>query len=1128
MINLTSSIQILDPSTLTSQVHEAIDKTLEALTERYGPEPAKLAWFGRHGFVYMFGARNILKSTIFDDQFIHASYHYSQSSSQNKDSSSYFNFLKNYSIGLMPARSALHAVKQGVKILLVQLRDQGAILLPTLFETGPHFKPATNDNELLSFISRFAVDEKGTQVIASIVSDKDARRVFYYMPRIIRATNWSKIEDFDIFDYSKLHAAQLHSIKAKDGEFNKSVQVPWTLFLQTLLEFFPDRVKFSASDFRSYSAWSLSGSGIGIVSLEKFSNAVGVVESPKKRAPRQNNFDNSMPTVEQTTDLLELSRSNFHDDALTYFEKYKAKYTERKIFDNGGSVPLYVGREHIKVSELAKHWIEAIRKYRNHRQDILGYESDSADGALAILYDYLFLYLPWWKELYPDSSVRVPLYPRDFSRLLFVDREEFVPCNVMPEGLLKLIALRRKGATTRRDAIIAIDNFFKFVQEKYAEDEQMAGAMFRNPIRRKFDAPRVGRPGKTTKVVFPKDSYPWLVRYAYAVEAFGQYLQELCLSGELAYSSARKLSGKSNFITSEIGFVPFVRYRGKLVKVAEIPNVYTWETRTINKEEAGKKDIFLPHLTTHRSLSFAIESGHRMSNILWLDRRTWNRGNDHYDAHGLYRGAPDPYPYVYNLYVNTDKTKDAGFETHIVFRAHALLMREQCFQNSIDEPNVSNAVFYKGREKSRFGSIVPLFRSAVNDTPVSEQYYEVWLDFLIAFEKFYQNLSGLPTKFTEEMTESDEGGASKIRVRAINTPHACRATFATNRQGLMETSDIAQTIGHENVITTHHYQAMRAEDLKKVLENSDRSIFDDSDLFDGKSPSHIRADKEDSSLVRSFRNDREETLKKFSFMPALSSWNTADSSELTEEKITQLRQGPMSLVRFLPTHICPVGTQCPVDVIKAAGAPGRCGICPLAMKCIDHLPAIGAKKNALVEQIRYKNAECKFLEETGEVTAADELYEQVEADTNELLGWQLSEEILFRMLKERQASSASSDSVLFVVDQPDIVRNHLTRVVKHSGPVEFMLQRIAEGNAYPSMQTPELRSVAAGLRKKIMAGGDVNKFLTEQGSFSVVAEAAGMLKSIMRTHGLTLKEVGRKLLESSNTASARPVLMPES
>jgi hypothetical protein len=1126
MINLTSDIQIVDLSSLSSHVHDAIDKTLQALIQRYGDEPPSVIWTKPHGFTYMFGPRNILKSTNFDERFVRASALYTQSGSQNKGAPSYFNLLKGYGLGLMPASSGLNSVKQGVKMLIVQLRDQGAIVLPAAFETGPHFRPATNDNELLKFINRFAVDENGVQIVASNFGDKEARRIFYYMPRIVRATTWNSIEDFNIQDYSKLHAAQLRSHNANDKSFNKSVQVPWTLFLQVLLEYFPDRVSFTASDLERYSAWTLSSKGINDVEFENFSQRVEPVATPKRRALRRGNRDKNNFSEEKRDELTSLTTSMRHDDALAYFEKYKAGKTEREIFDGVATVPSYVGREQVKVGELAQHWIKAIRKYRQHRQDILSYESDSVDGSLAILYDYLFLYLPWWMEIYPNSAVQFPLYPRNFSRLVFVDREEAVPIDVMPEGLLKLIALRRKGATTKRSAIIDIEKFFEFIRDKYVDDEQMAGALFKNPIRRRFDAPRISRPGKTNKVVFPKDSYPWLVRYAYAVEAFGQYLQEQCLSRKISYTSARKYSQESTFAPQEFGFIPFVRYRGNLVIVKEIPNVYSWETRTVKR---GNKsvDIFIPHLTTHRSLTFAIESGLRMASILWLDRRNWNERNHHFDPSGTYLGAPDPYPYTYDIYVNTDKTKDKGFDSCIVFRAHALLLRETRFQESINEAHINNAVPYKGRQNSRFGSIVPLFRSAISQGPVSEKYYDVWLEFLIAFEKFYQSATGMPTRFTEEVIQVDENGVEEVRIRTINTPHACRATFATNRQGLMETSDIAQVIGHEDIITTQHYQAMRVEDVKKALEKGDRVLFEEAEIFDAKSPVHIRADKEESSLVRSYRKDRAKALIDFSFMPAVVAWNTADSNELNEEKIEILRHGPMSLVRFLPTHICPVGMQCPEDVIKAAGAPQRCGICPLAMKCIDHLPAIGAKKNALVEQIRYKNAQCKAMEKAGENTAADELYDQVEADTNELIGWQLSEEILVQMLKSRQSSSYTDSDVQFLVDQPEIVRHHLTRVVKRSEPVDFMLQRIAEGNAYPSLQTPELRAVAAGIRKKIMAGSNTDNFMTDLGSFSVVAEAAGMLKSVMRMHGLTLKDVRRKLLASNAVPSAALVLTSE-
>ena len=59
-----------------------------------------------------------------------------------------------------------------------------------------------------------------------------------------------------------------------------------------------------------------------------------------------------------------------------------------------------------------------------------------------------------------------------------------------------------------------------------------------------------------------------------------------------------------------------------------------------------------------------------------------------------------------------------------------------------------------------------------------------------------------------------------------------------------------------------------------------------------------------------------------------------------------------TIIRWHDTHVCPVGNQCPAEVIANIGAMNRCGICPLAAKCIDHLPAIDAKQSELHERIK--------------------------------------------------------------------------------------------------------------------------------------------------------------------------------
>jgi hypothetical protein len=1112
MININNVIHVPYALDLSKQVHQALTVVNEALAKRYGDEPVKVNWKGPFGFQFLFGARNISPTVEFDLDFISSAYNFTQMSSRNEFFQEFVDLMSKYESRIFPSIAACGSIKRGLKMLLVQLHAQGAIILPSLFETGAHFIPATEENELLKFISSFRVDDSGMQLSTSATPDELARRVFYYMPRIIRSTDWKKIEDFNIFDFAKMHAAQVRSVKSGDRIFTTAVSVPWILFLDVLLEHYPSRVSYSAEQVEKYSAWVLKGVEIDSQSFETYFLMEHAQSEPlpKKRKDRTPKIEREKRSEKLKRELDQFSDSSKHENAIGYSERYVPGPSERNYLDAQDEFPVYPGREHVDVRAIASQWLRVIRAYRYYRRN-KQYESDSADASLGILCDYLFLYLPWWIEISRFAKVKFPLTPKEFGRYAFVSRDEEVSIDELPICFIDFIKLRRKGAHTQYSAIIDIELFFDFVGDYYSEDDEIAGSRFKNPVRRKFDAPPVKRPGKTTKVVFSKKAYRYLVKYAYAVEAVGEHIQKSCASGNISLSRAKKIKMKDDVICKEIGFVPYIYIDGKTRAIKSVPNIFTWATRTFDIDGAVR-DIFMPHLTTHRALITAIETGLRMASIRWLDRRTWNNLNANYSDLGEYNSSPGQYPYVYALLVNTDKTQD-GFNTEIVHRVHSMFLREQYFQNKIAEPNMMLPVDYMKREHSRFDQVVPLFRSASSPNPISEDYFEKWAYFLSGFEEFYQSVTGELSDFVVRKEYVDKNGKTEIKISAINTPHSCRATFATNREGLMDVEDIANAIGHTDPNVTRYYQSPRAEDLKAKLESSDR-LMHDWENFDKDSVTHIRADKEGSALVKSFRKDPNGTMKRFSFMPPVMSWTMSDKSTLTIEEIDRLRNGPMASMQFMPTHICPVGMQCPSEVIKATGEPGRCGMCPLAMKCIDHLTAISAKKNSLVSRVRYNMACAEELNNIGETQAADDLYNQIEMDTNELLAWQFAEEVLLKMLSERQDRSDNSDEVIFLVEQPEIVRRHLRCFVKPSKPTEFVLDRIADGNAYPSLQTPELRATAALLRKRIVAGRSTDNFVTDFGDFTAVSEVASMLKSVMRTHGLSVDEVGKHLIEA--------------
>ncbi|WP_206780510.1 hypothetical protein, partial [Microbacterium sp. AISO3] len=131
------------------------------------------------------------------------------------------------------------------------------------------------------------------------------------------------------------------------------------------------------------------------------------------------------------------------------------------------------------------------------------------------------------------------------------------------------------------------------------------------------------------------------------------------------------------------------------------------------------------------------------------------------------------------------------------------------------------------------------------------------------------------------------------------------------------------------------------------------------------------------------------------------------------DAIELLRQSPSSVIRWHPTHVCPLGNQCPSDIVVIIGGYQRCGLCPFAAKCVDHLPAMAGKKNELKERIRMSAQRIRVMEERGasqEMLAC--LHKGMENDAKELTGWELSADILHRKLEEM------GDDGTYHVDKP--------------------------------------------------------------------------------------------------------------
>jgi hypothetical protein len=1090
---------------------------------------------------------------------------------------------------LPPAHVAIK-LKGFIKLALLALWREKAILLPFSFVLGGSALKeqasiiAEFESEVAGFFRKYkdGIEHRPASAAQLPASGRD--RLYVYGSRIIWTTDYHRFEDVKIAEIGAFHQALLQSRRGGRESLIGRSGPPIALFLREMLTCNPDRMTYDAADVDTYALWALTPSYKEFsfsdflrdrleitekVAAQKAEarkatqHKWGVRQQPRRRESSQEQEEVDSKINSRLNDLALMAAKQDHNAVVQYFSQLRGVARNGLDWLKRGAP--YPGREHVNLPQLSELWLESWLAFIQYRKAIRGYDSNNGPtSAFNLLCDYLFLYLPWWKELFPDTGIDLPLAPKHLKRRLFIHRTQLdngepIPVERMPLTFLDLLPRRQPGADSRYGTLQILIQFFEWLETGFEDEERIAGSAFRSPIRR-IDLPRVSSKKKTNKIPFSKRVYPHLLFYGYGVEAFGEYLQHVALerpdafvgkrlrqqrfmptgpSPEQVDNSGRVSEEFLNHWPANFGYTPFVRYRGKTYPIRRVPNVYPWAARDIDLGRfsdslAGVDRRWVPHLTTLRLLIGAVETGLRLQSLQWLDLRTWDKLNRR-------QGVPPGYTFNMTndqlgrfaspMTVSTDKTKDESWDVLTVFRVRSCFYREQYFRDSIREANMDELVDYEAIENGRFGKILPLFRSHCAPGPISDSTYDRhWRMLMWGFEEHFNFNVAAADAFvpfvylagTDEDRVPDYNETNVRQINVINTPHACRATYATNRTGILEASDVAQQLGHSDTVVTAHYTISTPEIMEEKLAAVEREIQSSYDKIDSSSPAYVRADSQNGALYKRFQDNRDEAMGAFRFAPAVSLWSTEDLNTGGIDGLHMLKSSPMSQIRFRETHICPVGEACPSDVVEKIGEPRRCGLCPLAMRCVDHLTAIAAKINQLKMRVRTDIRRAERLTEKGEPAATvDALYDAAEFDANEIVGWQLSHDILLQMLESRRAGGEQKE---YHVEAPEIVQRHLQAVVTNRSVSEFLLQRIADANAFPTLADPEIQRVADRFCRYLLVG-DYHPKLDDD----PVTLLAGLVKTHLKPMGLTISELAKRIdqLESLH-AEARPVLLDSS
>jgi len=1143
MINTTTEPLLVNPEIEADQldiairnaIRYAIKNEAEHLGSSDGSPVLRLSGKWKATFAF-FMVDELNANHVYGEAFIHAAFELSKVHYYSKSPSS--QLIKSLLFG-KPNRkvsdSNLVVFRSGLKTVLLHLWHHRILMLPLTFKSGTSIRDSAYD-ELLTEVALLFWNYEQSRAIkpqlhASLGSWSDDG--FEKAHRVVWATDWHSFEDIEIDKMAEFHSAVL---KNKSGF--PTTHWPFYNMLCELLNQRETRVNFKCDDVKHYGHW-LNGRYYSKYSFDEFRRNLELIKKERAIAQSENNLLNFRKRRARKREklgdltgvdfskpglivLLEQSASrNDHDAAIRYFSH--APRLQRTF----ASTDPYPGRLDIDVASLSRFWLRTFHgwlKFREHQ----GYEGDeSARASLRIFCDYLFLYLPWWAELYPQNQLTLPASPADFKRFDFLVPSGKVVAE-WPVSLLEIVKHRRRTIGARGQVVSELSFYFDYLvghQNLYPEFD---GVVLTNPIIMKLDFPKGKRtiPSKTNKVPFTRKVFPYLLRYLYALESFGVRLQQLALEGHLNGFAGRHSEA---FVPEDHGHSIQLDFNSQVHHIRQVPNVFSIAKRTMRGLNGNVVKVHIPQLATLRILIVGLETGLRIQAVQWLDRRTW-------DCRNVNKSLDT---YVYDLFVNTDKTKQTPWVAPLVFRARDVLLREQQFQESILEEQMELLIPYENRDASRFADVLPLFRAGgrtgnpVNNT----RYYMVWLDLLMAFQKFYneQVSVGTFTPFLEikpcwiagieaegnMRIEYDEDGVPycPLRYSPISTPHSARATFVSNRSGIVAIEDLAKAVGHANELVTYHYMVEEYDQLVERIKAADEYLFN----YNPGNPVHVRADLANSALKQSFNKDRSGTEKRFGFV-SVSLLNERD--ELSQDGVELLRTTPMSQIVFRETHICPVGEVCPNSISDLIHEPRRCGLCPLAIKSVDHLPAIGAKMSQLLEQI---HTATPLLEKVKNKAEPDPVIEEIndrrKLDVFEYLGWKRS----FQLLSENLEKANTDQTNKYQVDEPELIRRHLKLVCKQNTKTEFVLSRIADVQAFPSMETSELRANANRLRQQLLANiGRVEEALQEIPAGDEITAFISSLRTVSQALGITNHDVfARGLFEKKPTLSLRSTAAPK-
>lgn len=732
----------------------------------------------------------------------------------------------------------------------------------------------------------------------------------------------------------------------------------------------------------------------------------------------------------------------------------------------------------------------------------------SIHQAIKHLNIYLFFILTSWYEN-NESKIKYPETPKGLKGNIFISRILDNPEN-MPPTLNDFLEKKIEKDSISKEYHYAIlknlSSFFDFINKFSDELEGCVG--FTNSIC-DFDFPKLSRSIGTNKGLIPRNMFGLLIAYLEMIKTYNKIILEKIINDDLPYKDLENsfLNNNNTFIDTimlqdVVGYIPILYWNKKMIVFKEIQNLLDCRNAKIKNKPAMK--IPYPHLLNH--VYTALQTGLRGNHIQWLDAEKFN-------CLDINKNTA-----FSKLYVNTDKAKNSSWSPIVNRKVLDTLENQLEWRSLIEQHSFNEKKYYNKNEKTKWEKFYPLFSYDSDGNPYSDtQYINFWLNIIVNFQNIVP-LFGLekvklakllpPNIYVNELNIEqklqDYGKKCKLkcdlRWTSDITPHSARVSVVSHYITALPADIIGQYITGQTEAVVHHYVKIDDNYLSDIETGQKEglvklAIENEYNNITGKVSSHpILADTQDSNFIKSLNIDKKETIKQYGCI-------TISLKEDAKNGIDLILENSDIKMAFNKTEICPYNNNCPSEIVKELKGLRRCGICPFAIRSIDHLPAIAVKKRQvmeLLEEIEQKletsdkltNEECNGLEDMRQ------------SITEELIGWIMSEEIL----ENNRKNLVNQET--YIIKRPEILIQKLEQVKIKEGDIDYLLTRINDLQSFPQMDTPVVKAKIDLLRRQLLARlGNFKEAFDSKIPIDPAYECLGLLRETIKRFDLTKEKV---------------------